>query len=270
MTLSLIHLPLCCETIRAANYIGQGYEDGMYNAQYAANQGQVGNNEMYQNSGGPGTPSRGGRSRPSQPPPAPPSNCSNSTPTLASANNTPTRGRSMSNTGRDTLPPPPPPPGEIMSPPPMNGNIFHGVVAEGHQNSPSCQNSTHITTTRYYKDIQMFNTGAISDSLKFDQIASFGHDSEFFFSLLYIFILWFRFCSLFKLFFTLNLFTFYILFLFQFLLCLSTFFNKILFCVCLFCLNSVFDVLCCIFDYLIFIFYFLFVILKNKKTSPVR
>lgn len=62
--------------------------------------------------------------RPSQPPPAPPSNASsNSTPTISSANNTPTRGRSMS-TGRDTLPPPPPPPGEMpISPPAMNGTI---------------------------------------------------------------------------------------------------------------------------------------------------
>nr|CAD7446590.1 unnamed protein product [Timema bartmani] len=60
--------------------------------------------------------SRGSSQRPSQPPPAPPSanNSSNSTPTVSSANNTPTRSRSMS-TGRETLPPPPPPPVEAVN-----------------------------------------------------------------------------------------------------------------------------------------------------------
>lgn len=97
-----------------------GYEDSAYGSHYAPGQGQSGS-DTYQSPGGPGTPSRGGRNRPSQPPPAPPSNASsNSTPTIASANNTPTRGRSMS-AGRDNLPPPPPPPGESMSPPTMNG-----------------------------------------------------------------------------------------------------------------------------------------------------
>lgn len=106
---------------RVANFVAQGYEENLYGSHYGSGQGQAGS-ETYQSPGGQSTPSRGGRSRPSQPPPAPPSNTSsNSTPTVASANNTPTRGRSMS-TGRDTLPPPPPPPGETMSPPPMNGN----------------------------------------------------------------------------------------------------------------------------------------------------
>ena len=106
---------------RVANYVTQGYEDNLYGSHYGTGQGQAGS-ETYQSPGGQSTPSRSGRSRPSQPPPAPPSNTSsNSTPTVASANNTPTRGRSMS-TGRDTLPPPPPPPGETMSSPPMNGN----------------------------------------------------------------------------------------------------------------------------------------------------
>lgn len=103
--------------------MAQGYEENLYGSHYGTGQGQAGS-ETYQSPGGQSTPSRGGRSRPSQPPPAPPSNTSsNSTPTVASANNTPTRGRSMS-TGRDTLPPPPPPPGETMSPPPMNGNFI--------------------------------------------------------------------------------------------------------------------------------------------------
>ena len=107
---------------RVANFVAQGYEENLYGSHYGTGQGQAGS-ETYQSPGGQSTPSRGGRSRPSQPPPAPPSNTSsNSTPTVASANNTPTRGRSMS-TGRDTLPPPPPPPGETMSPPPMNGNF---------------------------------------------------------------------------------------------------------------------------------------------------
>lgn len=68
-----------------------------------------------------GTPSRGSRAssqRPSHPPPAPPSNnnSNTSTPTVSSATNTPTRGRSMS-AGRETLPPPPPPP--VETPPPL-------------------------------------------------------------------------------------------------------------------------------------------------------
>ncbi|KAL7304107.1 wiskott-Aldrich syndrome protein family member 3 isoform X3 [Trichogramma pretiosum] len=111
---------------RTANYGGQqlsGYEDSAYGSHYAPGQTQSGS-DTYQSPGGPGTPSRGGRNRPSQPPPAPPSNASSNsnTPTMNSANNTPTRGRSMS-TGRETLPPPPPPPGETMSPPAMNGTI---------------------------------------------------------------------------------------------------------------------------------------------------
>ncbi|XP_044010093.1 wiskott-Aldrich syndrome protein family member 3 isoform X2 [Aphidius gifuensis] len=103
------------------NYAQQGYDDGsIYSSHYAPGQSAAGS-ETYQSPGG-GTPSRNNR-RPAQPPPAPPSNASsNSTPTISSANNTPTRGRSMS-TGRDTLPPPPPPPGETMSPPAMNGTI---------------------------------------------------------------------------------------------------------------------------------------------------
>ncbi|XP_073991643.1 wiskott-Aldrich syndrome protein family member 3 SCAR [Rhodnius prolixus] len=58
------------------------------------------------------------RPRPSVPPPAPPTTNSsaNSTPTISSAVNTPTRGRSVSS-GRDTLPPPPPPPVDLPSPP---------------------------------------------------------------------------------------------------------------------------------------------------------
>ena len=116
-----LYSPPISDQYRAGSYTGQSFDDSTYGSHYAPGQGQSGS-ETYQSPSGPGTPSRGGRLRPSQPPPAPPSNASssNSTPTIASANNTPTRGRSMS-TGRDTLPPPPPPPGETMSPPAMNG-----------------------------------------------------------------------------------------------------------------------------------------------------
>ncbi|XP_043253753.1 wiskott-Aldrich syndrome protein family member 3 isoform X1 [Colletes gigas] len=141
-----LYSPPSSDHYRAANYVTQGYEDSLYGSHYGTGQGQAGS-ETYQSPGGQSTPSRSGRSRPSQPPPAPPSNTSsNSTPTVASANNTPTRGRSMS-TSRDTLPPPPPPPGETMSPPPMNGSIPSHLLNRNGSRSNSPLPSHHSTPT---------------------------------------------------------------------------------------------------------------------------
>ncbi|XP_053990344.1 actin-binding protein WASF3 isoform X1 [Hylaeus anthracinus] len=141
-----LYSPPSSDHYRAGNYVAQGYEDSLYGSHYGTSQGQAGS-ETYQSPGGQSTPSRSGRSRPSQPPPAPPSNTSsNSTPTVASANNTPTRGRSMS-TSRDTLPPPPPPPGETMSPPPMNGSIPSHLLNRNGSRSNSPLPSHHSTPT---------------------------------------------------------------------------------------------------------------------------
>ena len=141
-----LYSPPSSDHYRAANYVAQSYEDSLYSSHYGSGQGQAGS-ETYQSPGGQSTPSRSGRSRPSQPPPAPPSNTSsNSTPTVASANNTPTRGRSMS-TSRDTLPPPPPPPGETMSPPPMNGSIPSHLLNRNGSRSNSPLPSHHSTPT---------------------------------------------------------------------------------------------------------------------------
>ncbi|KAL0274535.1 UNVERIFIED_CONTAM: hypothetical protein PYX00_002638 [Menopon gallinae] len=100
-------------------------------------------------------PSRNGgprpnSARPTQPPPAPPStNNSNTryvliftTPTISSANNTPTRGRSMS-AGRDQLPPPPPPPGENVMSPGLNGPIASHVLARQGSGSRSASPQLH-------------------------------------------------------------------------------------------------------------------------------
>ncbi|XP_076654617.1 wiskott-Aldrich syndrome protein family member 3 SCAR isoform X2 [Halictus rubicundus] len=141
-----LYSPPCSDHYRAANYVAQGYEDNLYGSHYGPGQGQAGS-ETYQSPSSQSTPSRSGRSRPSQPPPAPPSNASsNSTPTVASANNTPTRGRSMS-TSRDTLPPPPPPPGETMSSPPMNGSIPSHLLNRNGSRSNSPLPSHHSTPT---------------------------------------------------------------------------------------------------------------------------
>ncbi|XP_046746470.1 wiskott-Aldrich syndrome protein family member 3 isoform X1 [Diprion similis] len=141
-----MYSPPTSDHYRAANYAAQGYDENLYGSHYAPGQSQHGS-ETYQSPGGQSTPSRSGRSRPSQPPPAPPSNSSsNSTPTVVSANNTPTRGRSMS-TGRDTLPPPPPPPGETMSPPSMNGSIPSHLLNRNGSRSNSPLPSHHSTPT---------------------------------------------------------------------------------------------------------------------------
>ncbi|XP_014207045.1 wiskott-Aldrich syndrome protein family member 3 isoform X2 [Copidosoma floridanum] len=142
-----LYSPPMSDHYRAVNYAAQvaGYEDSAYGSHYAPGQAQSGS-DTYQSPGGPGTPSRGGRNRPTQPPPAPPSNASsNSTPTIASANNTPTRGRSLS-AGRDALPPPPPPPGEVMSPPSMNGVLpSHMLNRDSRSNSPLPNHQSSLT-----------------------------------------------------------------------------------------------------------------------------
>ncbi|XP_066993554.1 actin-binding protein WASF3 [Anabrus simplex] len=124
------------ETHYKANY-PMGYDESIYQQHYA--QGQPVPSENYPTPNNV-TPSRGSRAssvRPSQPPPAPPStnNSSNSTPTVSSATNTPTRGRSMS-AGRETLPPPPPPPVETVTSPP-NGPLPPHLLAGSRNGSRS-------------------------------------------------------------------------------------------------------------------------------------
>lgn len=161
-----LYSPSSSDHYRATNSVTHGYEENVYGSHYASGQGQQGS-ETYQSPGGQSTPSRSGRSRPSQPPPAPPSNTSsNSTPTVASANNTPTRGRSMS-TGRDTLPPPPPPPGETMSPPSMNGSIpSHLLNRNGSRpNSPLPSHHSTPTPPNHSAQIGTDETDPVSQDL---------------------------------------------------------------------------------------------------------